>query len=679
MATPKLGVERTASYMTELSGTLQGLGLPAIIRFLGGLKKTGCLRIAEHGWEGELFFEEGQLREARLGTRTGLAVLDALVETFSNGSFVFDSQAIFTGEPAIRLSPQALEAHLDEMAARVTKDRRLLPRPDAVLAIRSETEGDAHDEPLALDRGTLQTLLAIDGTRSVRQLVAQRGSFDVLWHLATLTEAGLVERVSAPASPEPVAETPRRMTGDTALLRALAAEPEPTPTPPVAAVEPAPSKALQPVRVAAGHCHNLGFADDSSSSFDRPTRLHRCFAASTPMPLSLDQQRELCLTDEFRTCPRLTTVAPSTTEADESRIVRLPLAARQAQPRPLHERVDRATAAHAAAPAFAASRSGADVVAGARALLTRPVEPDEDDDPAPYPQSWEPMQAQLDELVQRPTPTRRLPIILGVALVALAVAALLYGVSGAFRGRSVDSSIDPVIVDSSISTDSVEATATSVQPVVSEAATVVVPTPVATAVPAPTVVAQASAPKLLFNDYFSTNAGWPSSPDGAASIINGTYRVAPAHAGQFVAIGAPITNLPADVIVDASFHKLGGPSGGGYGLIVRDQSTTPRDGNSQDGHYYVAEVGDKGDVGMWRRDGDHWVDLLAWQASDAVKPNSATNELTVRAVGNTLTLLVNGVQVTTRTDSTFTAGGVGLFVGGDGNQVAVDHFSIQTP
>ena len=73
------------------------------------------------------------------------------------------------------------------------------------------------------------------------------------------------------------------------------------------------------------------------------------------------------------------------------------------------------------------------------------------------------------------------------------------------------------------------------------------------------------------------------------------------------------------------------------------------------------------------------MDLLPWQTSSAVKPGTAVNELTARAVGNTLSLSINGTTVATRTDATFTAGGVGLFVGGDGNQVAVDRFTIQTP
>ena len=47
---------------------------------------------------------------------------------------------------------------------------------------------------------------------------------------------------------------------------------------------------------------------------------------------------------------------------------------------------------------------------------------------------------------------------------------------------------------------------------------------------------------------------------------------------------------------------------------------------------------------------------------------------------NTLaSLTVNGTLVATKTDEMFAAGGVGVFVGGDGNLVAVDRFSIKTP
>jgi hypothetical protein len=184
----------------------------------------------------------------------------------------------------------------------------------------------------------------------------------------------------------------------------------------------------------------------------------------------------------------------------------------------------------------------------------------------------------------------------------------------------------------------------------------------------------------LFNERFSSNdANWPSSPQGLGQFTSGSYRMATRRIGESAAIDAPFAQVPADVQVTADFQKLGGPDGGGYGIIVRDQQHGARDGSSQDGSYYVLEAGDKGEVGIWRRDGDHWVDLVPWQHADAVRPGSASNELTVRAVGSALSLLVNGTQVATRADSTLASGQVGLFVGGDGNQVAITRFTVQNP
>jgi len=65
-----------------------------------------------------------------------------------------------------------------------------------------------------------------------------------------------------------------------------------------------------------------------------------------------------------------------------------------------------------------------------------------------------------------------------------------------------------------------------------------------------------------------------------------------------------LTGQLRDVLVTATFHKADGPPGGGYGIIVRDQGPGSRDGLNQGGHYYVLEVGDSGEVGIWRRDED---------------------------------------------------------------------------
>src|SRR5205814_1281094 len=92
-----------------------------------------------------------------------------------------------------------------------------------------------------------------------------------------------------------------------------------------------------------------------------------------------------------------------------------------------------------------------------------------------------------------------------------------------------------------------------------------------------------------------------SEPTGAPSPV----------AAQHVAIAAPIGASIADVALTALFRKSGGPPGGGYGLILRAQRPGELDGSNQGGRYYVFEVGDRGQVGAWRREEDHWVDLLA--------------------------------------------------------------------
>jgi hypothetical protein len=151
------------------------------------------------------------------------------------------------------------------------------------------------------------------------------------------------------------------------------------------------------------------------------------------------------------------------------------------------------------------------------------------------------------------------------------------------------------------------------------------------------------------------------------------------QAARFVAVGVPIDELLGDIVVSATFRKTGGPPGGGYGLIVRDQGPDPRDGVNQTMSAYVLETGDLGEFGIWRRDNDHWFDLVPWTRSGAVHPGGSPNDLSVRAVGDKLVFSVNAVEVATVQDDTLLAGGIGMFVGGDFNEVAVDRFTLQVP
>jgi hypothetical protein len=110
---------------------------------------------------------------------------------------------------------------------------------------------------------------------------------------------------------------------------------------------------------------------------------------------------------------------------------------------------------------------------------------------------------------------------------------------------------------------------------------------------------------------------------------------------------------------------------------VRDRTQVLLDGARQDGHYYVFEAGDLGEVGAWRRDESTWIELLAWSRSSAVRTGFATNQLTLRATGDRFRFEVNDIVVADVTDGVLEDGGVGLFVGGDGNDVEADRVVVR--
>jgi hypothetical protein len=170
---------------------------------------------------------------------------------------------------------------------------------------------------------------------------------------------------------------------------------------------------------------------------------------------------------------------------------------------------------------------------------------------------------------------------------------------------------------------------------------------------------------------------WLNKPDGAAWYADGAYHLEPRQDGQFVALDAPINAVFHNSVISARFHKTGGPPGGGYGIIVADQGPEAHDGVFQGGQFLVFEVGDLGTVGVWARDVDRWVDLLTWTPNNAVHVGSTANDLTVNDDGEQMTFTVNGVQVA-QVSADLPAGRVGVFVGGDGNHVALDHFQVQS-
>jgi hypothetical protein len=162
---------------------------------------------------------------------------------------------------------------LDEIA----RSRAIVPglSLSAVPRVVDETHDAAHGGRLSLDRGALRLLLAIDGQRTVGDLLTMGKPVEVVEHLYTLVGEGLIELV------EPAQATTSN-------------------APPVSVEDRAANG--RPV----GVCPKLGFADDPTRSFSRPTRTHRCFALGRPLVVASEQQAALCLTPEHVECPRFT-------------------------------------------------------------------------------------------------------------------------------------------------------------------------------------------------------------------------------------------------------------------------------------------------------------------------------------------------------------------------------------
>jgi hypothetical protein len=186
--------------------------------------------------------------------------------------------------------------------------------------------------------------------------------------------------------------------------------------------------------------------------------------------------------------------------------------------------------------------------------------------------------------------------------------------------------------------------------------------------------------RTVLDEHFVDNErGWPDNPQSTAWIAGGAYHLFARRPGQFVAVGAPLDQILGDVVVTATFRKVGGPSGGGYGLIVRDLRSGPRDGTNQDGQFVVLEAGDRGEFGVWRRDGSRWIDVIPWAPTEVVRPTVEPNELMVQVSGADMTFVLNGIELARVANIPLSQGRVGVFVGGDSNQVLLDRFTVQLP
>ena len=227
--------------MTELNGTLEGIGLQPLLGFLESLHTSGTLVVEDGPWAGNLMLAGGQLVGASFGAEQGLAALDAIFLALPSARFAFSDQ-VGACEINLVLEPEPLRQHLSALAREAVRLSAAVPSLECVPRVLPADDADGGRSEITVGRSALNLLLALDGQHSVASLARQRGLLPTLRALADLVELGLVlvERPStAPApAPEPMpAPTEGSVSPPAAAEPPRAADPDSTPT----VVSPAPS------------------------------------------------------------------------------------------------------------------------------------------------------------------------------------------------------------------------------------------------------------------------------------------------------------------------------------------------------------------------------------------------------------------------------------------------------
>jgi hypothetical protein len=302
--------------MAELRGTLTESELLPLIRFLADLRRTGSLYISQDAWAAHLDFLDGRLADVAFRDERGLGAITALASALTQADFEYADRALSadillgTSPDGYELPPAAGVLPLDAVPQRIN--------------VLSETAWNT--ELVFLTRSTIRSLVAVDGQRTIRDILSDGSGSARMLDLLKLRDQGLIsiDAVVAPQLPAAPRQTQHAVAAPVAEVDSSIAEP------PSPAIHRPTEPTIDDRRNTCGGCPMLGLAEDPSSHFGRPTALHRCHADGTGQPVTNLQQRDLCLTDTYSRCSRLSAasgrsrsvgagVAPALIRPDDSR------------------------------------------------------------------------------------------------------------------------------------------------------------------------------------------------------------------------------------------------------------------------------------------------------------------------------------------------------------------------
>lgn len=195
----------------------------------------------------------------------------------------------------------------------------------------------------------------------------------------------------------------------------------------------------------------------------------------------------------------------------------------------------------------------------------------------------------------------------------------------------------------------------------------------------PSVNTNAPSGEVIFQDDFSgTSAGWnvATDTDGTTEFADESYKILVLTSNYY--LWSNPDNVPAigDAHIEVDAMRVDGPEANDMGIICRytDESNFYFLTISSDGYYAISKIkdGQEALIGM---------DQMGFN-DQAIVAGVANNHIQADCIGSTLTLIVNGVQLASVTDSDFTSGNVGLIAGSydeGGVDIRFDNFVIKAP
>ncbi|MBC8334825.1 MAG: hypothetical protein ISR59_11930 [Anaerolineales bacterium] len=185
---------------------------------------------------------------------------------------------------------------------------------------------------------------------------------------------------------------------------------------------------------------------------------------------------------------------------------------------------------------------------------------------------------------------------------------------------------------------------------------------------------------ILFQDDFSnTSSGWDRADwdGGLTDYGSDVYRMV-VKIPSYNIWANPGQYFEGDVRVEVDATKITGEDDNDFGLLCRYTGTL----ESPSFYFFIISSDGFAVIGKGTAGVTEYLSSEFMEPSDAINQGSTLNHLRADCIGNSLTFFVNGQQVVSTTDASYTGGDVGVTAGTfdiPNAEIAFDNFIVRKP